>query len=130
MDETKLTEAFPEFNIEFLPGISNPHGYAAASRICEYQWVINCLPIRFDNAKFERTEEDNVRATVVDIGGKLELHIKRGRRGIHVCSPILDRKDNLRATNLLIEAKRYEAIDRHKARYYTEVFANRDTIVI
>lgn len=90
-EKNQLIVAYPCFRFEWNKRpVMHPHAMSASARVCETQYILNSFGYRSD-----ATYSNHVVA-VKDVGGKVETHLQRGRRNVHVCAPILDHRDDQR----------------------------------
>jgi len=102
-ERANLESAFSDFRIEYSNSPkSQLHPFAAAHRMLELQKML--LFCGYDSRD---TIPIGYHALVKDVGGKLPMHIKRGRRNVHCCAPILDARDASRKSCNEQELKDY-----------------------
>ncbi|APG77660.1 RdRp [Hubei virga-like virus 17] len=86
-----LQGSYPAFNLLFTSQCTNPHGFAAASRLCEERYLLDKLGYVVNTSK--HVDRDDL---ICDIGGNYWKHLTAGRRGVHSCCPILSVQDDKR----------------------------------
>jgi hypothetical protein len=86
-----LTKYAPEFKILFRNRANHDHPRAAASRVLDHQLILSRLPTGIP---------------ISDVGGNPLFHIRRGLSNVHICSPVIDRKDPGRHQLRKMEARK------------------------
>lgn len=90
-DQSLLETAYPEFNLEFTQSSSEMHGFAHASRKCEYFRLMERIrrtgAETFDDGSF----------ALIDVGGNEVTHALNSGSNVHVCYPLDDIRDRARS---------------------------------
>lgn len=76
-----VTDAYPEFTINFSNSVNSVHNLAGGLRALELEYMMMHIPFG---------------SPCYDIGGNFTSHLLKGRSYIHCCNPCLDLKDAAR----------------------------------
>lgn len=120
-DKLKLMEAYPEYHIMWSETpINHTHALLASMRSLELNTLLSMCYYQFTKKPHGAYD-----TYIADIGGNMLTHFNSGRTNIHVCSPILDPRDDSRMadqltnmsirTNLRVSQVKYLRIMRNKS---------------
>jgi hypothetical protein len=134
-EEEKLRSAFRGFKIKWTRQSVEPHGFAHAHRLCEYNEMLRS--VRYSrNAK-----PSNHRFLVKDIGGNWYNHLVARRNNVHSCCPILDIRDGQRECERMyrldamtcldaVQSEMAENLDNYRcSRKGQECYATAETLI-
>lgn len=113
VQENKLVEVFPELDITFARDCANDHGYMAASRRCELAVILDKVG----------TSQDG-QVILSDIGANYSAHFAHGRNHIHSCCPVVDARDEARATSRLMDVEKIIRSNNNKLTSFQISFFN------
>ncbi|UHM27606.1 MAG: RNA-dependent RNA polymerase [Fushun naranga aenescens virga-like virus 1] len=101
LQQSRLSELYPEFNLDFSKANSyRAHSMAAAMRQCNVELML----IRCGYSNKEKVPP-GFDAWVKDVGGNLRMTTARSWYSVHCCIPVLDVRDNARRSAELMDVR-------------------------
>lgn len=100
-EKDQLVRFYPEFDIKFRKGKGyEGHPMARTMRLLSMERMLQLIGYRNDIAPGDGYDHQ-----VIDIGGDYMQHLRRGRRHIHSCAPVLTAQDDKRHNDRLARIK-------------------------
>lgn len=116
LQQSRLSELYPEFNLDFSKANSyRAHAMAAAMRQCNVELMLS----RCEYSNKEKVPP-SYDVWVKDVGGNLRMTTARSWFSIHCCIPVLDVRDNARRSAELADVRRAAARNPSLARMLSE----------